>query len=65
MSINKSLTEKEAAEELNLAVQTLRNWRHQRRGPNYQKYGRAIRYELSELNEYRERNRVTLSDHMS
>ena len=38
------LEEKEAARFLGLSVQTLRNWRHQRKGPPYLKISRSVRY---------------------
>ncbi len=38
-----------AAEKLCVAVQTLRNWRHVRKGPAYIKIGRAIRYRVEDL----------------
>ncbi len=44
--------EKEAAKILNLAVQTLRNWRLMRRCPRYVKFGRAARYRLEYLQEF-------------
>lgn len=47
------VTDREAAEILGLAVQTLRNWRCERRGPPYRRIGgRVIRYSLRELDEY-------------
>ena len=39
-----NLRETEAAKKLGVAVQTLRNWRHVRRGPAYIKFGRNVRY---------------------
>jgi len=42
------LTEAEVSELTGLALQTLRNWRHLRRGPSYVRPGgRAIRYPLA------------------
>ena len=42
-----------AAEILCVAVQTLRNWRHQRKGPPYLVVGkRGIRYEVDDLRSY-------------
>lgn len=47
------VTDREAAEILGLAVQTLRNWRYERRGPPYRRIGgRVIRYSLRELDAY-------------
>ena len=50
--MDRVITEKEAAIHLCLAVQTLRNWRHQRKGPPYIKISRAIRYNLKDIEEY-------------
>jgi hypothetical protein len=50
--------EKQASKILNVAVQTLRNWRHMRRGPAYIKFGRAVRYPLSDLEQYIQSNRI-------
>ena len=52
------MTDVKAAEYLGLAVQTLRNWRTQSRGPAYVRAGRAIRYAMDDLRAYMERNRV-------
>jgi hypothetical protein len=52
------LIEKIAAEKIGVAVQTLRNWRHQRRGPAYLKLGRSVRYRLDDLNKFMENNRI-------
>jgi hypothetical protein len=57
-TVEQIVTEQKAAEELKLAVQTLRNWRHQRRGPAYLKFGRSVRYKIDDLLEYKERHRV-------
>lgn len=51
----------EATKKLNLKnSQTLANWRHNRKGPNYVKIGRFIMYEESELDRFIEANRVVL-----
>ncbi|BBO85903.1 hypothetical protein DSCO28_64690 [Desulfosarcina ovata subsp. sediminis] len=46
------LLEKELAEILNVHVQTLRNWRFQRRGPEYLKFGSAVRYDPMAVLDY-------------
>jgi len=46
------LNEREAAQFLGVAVQTLRNWRSQRRGVPYLKIGRAVRYRLEDLENF-------------
>lgn len=35
-----------------LSVHTLANWRSQDKGPPYRKLGRAVRYELGEIEEW-------------
>lgn len=56
--MKKAIDEKQAAIILGIAVQTLRNWRHQRRGPAYVKMGRSIRYMLVDLDEYLETRKI-------
>jgi hypothetical protein len=47
------LTEQEAADALNCAVRTLRNWRALRKGPRYRKIGtRMVRYHRADLAEF-------------
>ncbi len=50
--------DKTAARELDVAVQTLRNWRFQRKGPAYLKIGRNIRYQWEDIEKYKRKNRV-------
>ena len=47
-----------AAKYLGLSPQTLRNWRTKSRGPAYSKAGRAIRYNLKDLRDFMEWNKV-------
>jgi excisionase family DNA binding protein len=47
----------EAAKYLGLAEQTLRMWRHKRKGPAYVKVGRLICYLKSDLDDYIKINR--------
>lgn len=42
----------EAAEYLGLSVSTLNKWRCYGEGPKFVKLGRAIRYRMSDLDEY-------------
>ena len=42
-----------------IAVQTLRNWRHQRRGFQYCKVGRAIRYAVDDVIAFMESKKIT------
>ena len=52
------ITEKEAANYLGLAVQTLRNWRHLKKGPPYLKLSRVVRYRTVDLQNYIKQNRI-------
>jgi len=52
------IREKEAAKILNLSVQTLRNWRHLKKGPAYLKLGRSVRYRPEDLYEFAQEKRV-------
>jgi excisionase family DNA binding protein len=52
------LDETEAAEKLGVAVQTLRNWRHIRRGLPYVKIGRIVRYREKDLLDYVDQHRI-------
>ena len=53
-----ALNEKQAAKLLNVAVQTLRNWRHKRQGPAYVKFGRAVRYQVQDIEAYIEKQKI-------
>ena len=55
---HKTLDEKQAARFLSVAVQTLRNWRHQRRGPAYIKMGRSVRYQFKDLEDFMNQRRI-------
>ena len=46
------LTPKQAAEYLQLKVQTLATWRNQGKGPKFCKVGRAVRYRPEDLEAY-------------
>lgn len=46
-----------AAEQLAVAVATLRRWRQTGRGPRFVKIGHAVRYDPAELREYVESNK--------
>jgi hypothetical protein len=52
------VNEHEAAKFLKKSVQTLRNDRCSRKGPAYLKLGRSVRYRVSDLLDYIERNRI-------
>ena len=54
------LNEKQASQLLGVSVQTLRNWRHLRKGPVYIKFGRRVLYSMADLLAYIDQNRVDL-----
>lgn len=54
---NQPLTESEAAGRLGLKVATLRAWRNQGRGPAYVRLGRAIRYLVTDIEDFLSSNR--------
>ena len=59
------IKESEAAEILNIEVQTLRRWRCVGKPPGYVKVGGAVRYELADIEAFIEagrRNNATLSN---
>jgi hypothetical protein len=47
-----------AAEIIGSKAQTLRNWRHLRKGPPYIKKGRMIRYRVQDLYDYMSAGRI-------
>ena len=51
-------TDKQAAEILGMSVQTLRNWRCERRGPKFCKFGRSVRYSAEALHEFIDQTEV-------
>ena len=56
------LTPEGVAEITSLSLDTLAQWRSQRRGIPYLKIGRAVRYDPAEVQAYLERCRVSVSD---
>jgi hypothetical protein len=54
------LTETEAAEKLRVSKKTLQAWRWLRKGPNYVKVGRSVRYLGNDLKSFRDAGRVML-----
>jgi hypothetical protein len=58
----KYMNEFEVAKITGLAVQTLRNWRFQRRGFPYSKLGKAIRYNIDDVLKYMEAQKITPGD---
>jgi hypothetical protein len=55
---NLAVRDVKAAKICCVAVQTLRNWRCQRKGPPYIKIGRSVRYRVNDLLDYLENHRV-------
>lgn len=58
----KYLTAEEVAELTGLSRETLAQWRSQKRGIPYLKIGRAIRYDVADVQSYLEGCRVSVSD---
>ncbi len=56
--MDKILKELEAANRMRLAVHTLRNWRHQRKGPPYYKISRSVRYKQSDVEEFLQKHKI-------
>ena len=46
------LSENEVAQRLNVKPKLLRDWRHQKRGPDFLRLGRTVRYALEDIEEY-------------
>jgi hypothetical protein len=55
---NSYVNDVKAAEIIGSKAQTLRNWRHERRGPVYHKRGRMVRYKVQDLLDYMIAGRV-------
>ena len=55
----KYMNEFEVAKITGLAVQTLRNWRFQRRGFPYSKLGKAVRYDIDDVLKYMRARKIT------
>lgn len=53
------INEFEVAKITGFAVQTLRNWRFQRRGFPYSKLNKAIRYNIDDVLKYMEAQKIT------
>ncbi len=61
-TLTELLTPEEVSELTGLALDTLAQWRSQKRGIPYLKIGRAVRYDPVEVQAYLERCRVSVSD---
>lgn len=55
------LNDRQAAGFLNVGLQTMRNWRTQRRGPDYHRLGRSIRYSESDLRKFLESRKIRVN----
>ena len=58
----KCLMPKEVEDAYRIPVGTLANWRNQGKGPDYVKFGRKILYQVSELEQWCQANRIKTSD---
>lgn len=56
MKEEKLIDENQLAELTGLAVRTLQAWRYRGDGPPYMKLGSAVRYRLSDVEEWLEKN---------
>jgi excisionase family DNA binding protein len=54
------ITDNEVAILTGLSLQTLRNWRHQKKGFPYVKVGRSVRYAIIDVEAYMENNKINL-----
>jgi excisionase family DNA binding protein len=61
-ALSELLTAGEVAAVTGLSVETLAQWRSQRRGIPYLKVGRAVRYDPADVQTYLEGCRVSVSD---
>ena len=61
MEENQVYNHEEAAAYLGISKQTLYNWRHNRRGPDYTRMGRKPVYLKRDLDAYQEKNKVVLN----
>lgn len=52
------LTDTEVAMITGLSLQTLRNWRHQKKGFSYIKVGRSVRYATMDVDGYMEARKI-------
>ena len=53
------LNDKQAARYIGFKAQTLRNWRHARKGPKYIKQSRSVRYSVRDLDEWMEGRKIS------
>ena len=58
MKNRRFLNEKQVSMVYSWPLATLRNWRFLGRGPAYSKIGRSVRYDIADLDEFMEKNRI-------
>jgi predicted DNA-binding transcriptional regulator AlpA len=56
------VSDREVSRLMDVARQTLCNWRFQQRGPRYVKSGRLVRYAISDVLAYMEARKVGTAD---
>lgn len=52
------MTVKEASRYLKISTNTLATWRHEKRGPQFIKTGRSVKYRLEDLDAYLKQNTI-------
>jgi hypothetical protein len=62
ISLPSLLTAEEVTAITGLSIETLAQWRSQRRGIPYLKIGRAVRYDPADVQEYLKGCRISVSD---
>lgn len=58
---SQNLDERQAAQYLGLSVSTLQQWRFRSKGPDYLKFGKAVRYRVADLQAFVEAHVVRLA----
>lgn len=51
---SQNIDERQAAQYLGLSVSTLQQWRFRCKGPDYLKFGKAVRYRVADLEAFAE-----------
>ena len=58
MENSKLIPDTQASKILGIAVQTLRNWRQEGKGPAYLKIGRSVKYSIDDLKRFLEAHKI-------
>lgn len=59
MNLSQTLNEKQLCEALGISPKTAQAWRHQGRGPAWYRLGkRLVRYDVADVEEWKNRQRV-------